>query len=98
MKVEQLNAGWFTAAAGIYRQGDDLDLPVRFPIPAYLIETEEERILVDTGLHPGAVEDPARHYGTPDELGLFRLELDAAVAEQVDLATITRVVLTLWGV
>ncbi len=89
-----LNAGWFTSAAGIWRRDDDLDQQVRFPIPSYVIETAEERILVDTGLHPGAVDDAARHYGQPDALGLFKLELDESVAEQVDPNTITKVVLT----
>jgi N-acyl homoserine lactone hydrolase len=94
VKVEMLNVGWFTAPAGIWRRDDDLDRQVRFPIPAYVIETAEERILVDTGLHPAAVDDPARHYGRPDALGLFQLELGESVSEQVDLATITKVVLT----
>jgi N-acyl homoserine lactone hydrolase len=94
MKVEMLNAGWFTAAAGIWRRDDPLDRQVRFPIPAYVIETDDERILVDTGLHPAAVDDPARHYGTPDALAHFQLELDASVGQQIDLATITRVVMT----
>jgi N-acyl homoserine lactone hydrolase len=94
MKVEMLNAGWFTSAAGIWRRDDDLDRRIRFPVPAYVIETAEERILVDTGLHPGAVEDAPRHYGTPDALGMVELELDASISEQVDLSTITRVVLT----
>jgi N-acyl homoserine lactone hydrolase len=94
VKVEMFNVGWFTAAAGIYRQGEDLDRQIRIPVPAYLIETDEERILVDTGLHPAAAEDAARHYGKPDPLPGFQLELDESVAEQVDLATITRVVLT----
>jgi N-acyl homoserine lactone hydrolase len=94
VKVELLNVGWFTAAAGIWRRDDDLDRQVRFPVPAYVIETAGERILVDTGLHPAAVADPARHYGGAEALGLFELELDESVAEQVDLATITRVVLT----
>lgn len=89
-----LNVGWFTSAAGIWRRDDDLDRQVRFPIPAYVIETAEERILVDTGLHPAAVEDAARHYGRPDALALFKLEQEASVAEQVDLATVTKVVLT----
>jgi glyoxylase-like metal-dependent hydrolase (beta-lactamase superfamily II) len=88
------NVGWLTAAAGIWRRDDDLDRQIRFPIPAYVIETAEERILIDTGLHPAAVDDPARHYGRPDALGLFQLELDESVGEQVDLATITKVVLT----
>jgi glyoxylase-like metal-dependent hydrolase (beta-lactamase superfamily II) len=94
MRVEMLNVGCFTSAAGIWRRDDDLDRQVRFPIPAYVIETPQERVLVDTGLHPGAVEDAARHYGTPDALGMFGLELDASIREQVDLSTITKVVLT----
>jgi N-acyl homoserine lactone hydrolase len=94
MRVEMLNVGWFTSAAGIWRRDDDLARQIRFPVPAYLIETAEERILVDTGLHPAAVEDAARHYGKPDALGMFALELDASVGEQVDLTTITKVVLT----
>jgi N-acyl homoserine lactone hydrolase len=94
MKVEMLDAGWFTSAAGLWRRGDDLERPVRFPIPAYVIETAEERILVDTGLHPGAAADPAGHYGAPEMGELFRLELRQPVAEQLDLATVTKVVLT----
>lgn len=88
------NVGWFTSAAGIWRRDDDLDRQARFPVPAYVIETAEERVLVDTGLHPAAVEDAARHYGQPDALALFELEQEASVAEQLDLATITKVVLT----
>lgn len=94
MKVEVLNVGWFTAAAGIWRRDDDMDRQLRFPIPAYIIETAEERILVDTGLHPAAVEDPARHYGARDALAMFQLELAANIAEQVDLTEITKVVMT----
>ena len=94
MDVEMLNVGWFTAAAGIWRRDDDLDRQVRFPIPAYVIETAEERILVDTGLHPGAAEDAARHYGAPDALAMFQLELEASISEQIDLTAITKVVMT----
>jgi glyoxylase-like metal-dependent hydrolase (beta-lactamase superfamily II) len=94
MNVEMLNVGWLTAAAGIWRRDDDLDRQSRIPVPAYVIETAEERILVDTGLHPDAVEDPARRYGTSDALDVFQLELDASIGEQIDPTTITRVVLT----
>jgi glyoxylase-like metal-dependent hydrolase (beta-lactamase superfamily II) len=94
MKVEMLNGGWFTSAAGIWRRDDPLDEKIRFPVPAYVIETSEERILVDTGLHPAAVEDAASHYGTPDALAMFQLELDASISEQIDLRSITKVVLT----
>jgi glyoxylase-like metal-dependent hydrolase (beta-lactamase superfamily II) len=94
MTVEMLDAGWFTSAAGIWRRDDDLDRKTRFPIPAYVIETADERILVDTGLHPAAVQDAERRYGATDALRLFELELDASIEEQLDLSTLTKVVLT----
>lgn len=94
MKIDMLNGGWITSAAGIWRRDDDLDRQIRFPIPAYVIETAEERVLVDTGLHPAAVADPARRYGAPEALGPVALELEQSVGEQVDLSTITKVVLT----
>lgn len=94
MNVEMLEVGRLTAGAGIWRQGDDLDRRIRCPIPAYVIDTAAERILVDTGLHPAAIADPARHYGTPDALALFELEIDQSISEQIDLATVSKVVLT----
>lgn len=94
MRVDLLNVGWFTVAAGICRQGDDMETPVRLPVPAYLIETDEERILVDTGLNPEAVRDSAAHYGGAQSIRHFELEQEASVAERVDLGTLTRVVLT----
>jgi N-acyl homoserine lactone hydrolase len=94
MRVEMLNVGWISSPAGIWRRGESLERELRFPIPAYLIETAERRILVDTGLHPHAVDDAARRYGAAEALGPVRLELAASVAEQLDLATIDLVVLT----
>jgi N-acyl homoserine lactone hydrolase len=94
MKVERLIVGWFTAPAGIFRAGDDMDRAVRFPIPAYLVETETERILIDTGLNPAAVEDPVTYYERPDVFAVSTLEQEQSVAEQVDVRTLTRVVLT----
>jgi glyoxylase-like metal-dependent hydrolase (beta-lactamase superfamily II) len=84
MRVERFNAGWFTAPAGLLRAGEDVDEPMRYPIPAYLIETDSERILVDTGLHPAG----------PEAIGPFALEQELSIADQVDLATLTKVVLT----
>jgi N-acyl homoserine lactone hydrolase len=94
MRVERLIVGSFTSAAGIWRRGDDMQRQVRFPIPAYVIEAGDERILVDTGLHPGAVADKAAHYGSGDALALFQLEQERSIAEQLDLDTVTKVVLT----
>jgi len=87
------NVGWISSSAALWREGEDPESRTRFPVPCFLIETERERILIDTGLHPGAVGDPAGFYGRP-EAGLFELELEQPVTEQLDPATITQVVLT----
>jgi N-acyl homoserine lactone hydrolase len=94
MRIEMLNVGWMTAAVGIWRQGEEQPArPIRLPVPAYLVETESERILIDTGLHPAAVADAEAHYGA-GPIAFFELEQERSVAEQVDLDTLTRVVLT----
>lgn len=89
-----LNVGWMTAAAGIWRTGEaEPERPARVPVPAYLVQTETDRILVDTGLHPAAVADRDAHYG-PGPIAFFELEQEESLAEQVDLTTLTMVVLT----
>jgi glyoxylase-like metal-dependent hydrolase (beta-lactamase superfamily II) len=89
-----LNVGWFTAPAGIFRAGDDMDRTIRFPVPAYVIETPTERILIDTGLSPAAVADAATYYERPEVFAVFAPEQEQSVAEQVDVGTLTKVVLT----
>ena len=93
MRVEMLNVGWITAPAGIWRRDESFERQIRFPIPAYVIETATERILVDTGLHPGAPADPVGHYGN-EALAPFALEQEASIADQLDLDALTMVVLT----
>jgi glyoxylase-like metal-dependent hydrolase (beta-lactamase superfamily II) len=94
MRVTQLDGGHFTSPAGLWRRGEDMERQVRFPVPAYLVEVGEERILVDTGLHPDAAADAARHYEGAESVGLFKFEQETAVADQVDFDSLTRVVLT----
>jgi N-acyl homoserine lactone hydrolase len=94
MKVELFNVGWLTAPAALMRQGEPQGPMTRMPVPAYLVEAGEERILIDTGLHPDAVEDAVAHYGPSDALGFFAFEQELSVAEQVDLDSLTMVVLT----
>jgi glyoxylase-like metal-dependent hydrolase (beta-lactamase superfamily II) len=92
MRVEMLNVGWISSPAMIWRHGEDPQAQIRFPIPAYLIETDSERILVDTGLHPDAVRDTSAHYGP--QAAFMKLEQECSIAEQLDPSTLTRVVLT----
>jgi N-acyl homoserine lactone hydrolase len=94
MKVEMLNVGWMTASAAIWRQGEDPEKSIRFPVPAYLVETDSERILIDTGLHPGICGDAAAFYDGAETLRLFSFELDQPIDEQVDPTTITKIILT----
>jgi N-acyl homoserine lactone hydrolase len=94
MRVTQLDGGAFTSAAGIWRSDESLGRMVRFPIPVYLIEVGEERVLVDTGLHPGAAADAASHYEGAENMRNFRLEQEVGLAEQVDLGSVTKVVMT----
>ncbi len=89
------NVGWMTASAALWRRGDDPRRTIRFPVPAFLIEAGDERILVDTGLHPRAAADARSHYGERSEIfENFALELDRDVSEQLDVRTVTKVVLT----
>jgi N-acyl homoserine lactone hydrolase len=94
MRVQLFNVGWLSAPAALMRRGEPQGPLVRFPVPAFLIETEQERILIDTGLNPAAVADPAGFYGRPDAVGLFSFEQEQSIAEQVDLDTVTMLVLT----
>ncbi len=94
MKVQLLEVGWLTTAAAIVRAGDTSGEDIRFPVPAYLIESQTERILVDTGLHPAFVTDREAHYGPSNVLGIWTAEQERSIADQVDLGTLTMVVLT----
>ena len=94
MRVELFNVGWLTVAAGLIREGESADESIRFPVPAYLVETATERILIDTGLHPAAVADPAGFYAGAPATAVFGFEQEMSIADQVDLTTLTKVVLT----
>lgn len=94
MRVTQLDGGHFTSPAGFWRRGEDVERQMRYPVPSYVIEVGEERILVDTGLNPDAAADAAGHYEGAESIGFFTLEQSTPVAGQVDLDSLTKVVLT----
>ena len=86
------NVGWIASSAAVWRQGENPQRRIRFPVPAYVVDTGRERILVDTGLHPAAAVDPGAFYG-PRTAGLT-LELDRDISAQINFGTISCVVLT----
>lgn len=94
MRVEMFNGGWISSSAAIWRRDEDPQRRIRFPVPAYLIETADERILIDTGLHPDAARDAGAFYGRPEAFAPFELELEQDIARQIDARTLTRIVLT----
>jgi N-acyl homoserine lactone hydrolase len=94
MRVQLLNVGWLIAPASLMRRGEPDGPLIRLPVPAYLVETDQQRILIDTGLHPAAVADATAFYGQSDALDVFAFEQELSLAEQVDLDTVTMVVLT----
>src|SRR6201999_463542 len=94
MRVTMLDGGAFTSAAGIWRRGEEMDRQVRYPVPVYLVEVGSERILVDTGLHPDAAADASAHYDGAESLGLFALEQETPLADQIDLGSLPMVVMT----
>ena len=94
MRVDLLRGGWITGSLGIFRRGEPMEETIRFPVPVYLIDTGAARILVDTGVHPDAVSDPAARYGSAEAIGPITPEVDESIAEQVDLDTVTHVVMT----
>lgn len=57
---------------------------IRVPVPCYLIDHEEGRVLVDTGMHPEVREDPRRRIGWVADLMRLDLPEDEDVASRLD--------------
>ena len=76
MRVELLGVGWISSSAAVWRQGEDPQRRIRFPVPAYLIETDDERILVDTAppdIRMSAERQGAQQSVTTDGAGRFQI-------------------------
>lgn len=90
--LEVLICGWLTAPAGMWRQGDDLDRQLRIPVPAYVVEHQNERVLIDCGLNPDSIADPGAYYGPA--LAFAKFEQESSIGELVDLGSIDLLVVT----
>lgn len=62
------------------------DQPTTIPIPAYLIIHPRGPVLVDTGCHPGVVDDPVKHWGEVARVVVPQVTADQLVENQLRLA------------
>src|ERR1700730_18604867 len=85
VRIKMFNVGWISSSEAIWPQGEDPDRQIRFPVPCYVIDAGDERILIDTGLNPAGVGDPGGFYGRPEAFSQFKLELEHDISEQVDV-------------
>ncbi len=53
-----------------------------------MIETDNERMLIDTGLYAAAAANSASHYGGALSMRAFEFEQEESIADQVDLDTV----------
>ena len=70
MRLFVLSVGATDVDKGVFlTPGVDVGTRVVTPVPAYLIETDAgDRVLIDTGLHPGHIEDPSMTWRDLPEL------------------------------
>jgi N-acyl homoserine lactone hydrolase len=102
MRLYVIPTGWIRIDKGaVLTPGVDAGVHVDIPVPVYLIRTDDgANVLVDTGMHPGHVDDPHHAYG--EELADVILpamapadRLESRLAEiGLDLADVTYVVNT----
>ena len=61
LRLRAFSCGFLTADRGLFLEGASGS--VRVPVPAYLIEHPNGRVLFDTGLHPDVQRDPEARLG-----------------------------------
>jgi N-acyl homoserine lactone hydrolase len=102
MRLYVLPAGTVRIDKGaVFTPGIDDGVLIEIPVPVYLIRTDNgENVLVDTGMHPGHIDDPYYSFGVEnaDEI-LAQMQpedrLEARLAEVgLEVADITHVVNT----
>ena len=59
MRLYVIPAGTIRIDKGaVFTPGIDEGVLIWIPVPVYLIRTDDENVLVDTGLHPAHIDDP----------------------------------------
>jgi N-acyl homoserine lactone hydrolase len=61
MRLFAFACGWLTGPAGIFLEGEHGKL--RVPVPAFLVDHPQGRVLFDTGMHPDVQHDPHGRLG-----------------------------------
>ena len=102
MRLYVIPAGTLRIDKGaVFTPGIDDGVLIDIPVPVYLIRTEnDENVVVDTGMHPGHIDDPSYSFGLEDaDTVLARMQpedrLENRLAEVgLEVADITHVVNT----
>jgi N-acyl homoserine lactone hydrolase len=64
MRLYVIPAGTLRIDKGaVFTPGIDEGVLIEVPVPVYLIRTDDENVLVDTGLHPEHIDDPYYSFG-----------------------------------
>src|ERR1051326_2254832 len=102
MRLYVIPAGTLRIDKGaVFTPGIDDGVLIDIPVPVYLIRTgNDENVVVDTGMHPGHIDDPSYSFGLEDaDTVLARMQpedrLENRLAEVgLEVADITHVVNT----
>ena len=101
MRLYVIPAGTLRIDKGaVFTPGIDEGVLIEVPVPVYLIRTDDENVLVDTGLHPAHIDDPSYSFGLENaDTVLARMQpedrLEPRLAEVgLEIADITHVVNT----
>jgi glyoxylase-like metal-dependent hydrolase (beta-lactamase superfamily II) len=84
VRLFAFTCGWLTGPLGGFLEGERGRL--RVPVPCYLVEHPNGRVLFDSGLHPGTQSDPGRRLGALARV--FEVEFRAGEEVAARLATL----------
>jgi len=84
MRVLAFTCGWLTGPLAGFLAGEEGRL--RVPVPCYLIDHPNGKVLFDSGLHPGLVTDPVGRLGALGQF--FDVELTAREVVGARLAAV----------
>jgi len=81
MRIDAFTCGWLTGPSGLFLDGEHGAL--RVPVPAFLIEHPQGRVLFDTGLHPDVRHDPKGRLGFLADVFASEMQAEDEIAARL---------------